>query len=272
MPGSTTRPDQRGHQPLLGVAALAFWLAVWQLVSMAVGQELLVPSPATVLATLAQLAVTPAFWQTTATSLLRVLLGFLAGVLGGVVAAVLTTRYRLVDALLSPLLRVVRAAPVASFIILALVWIPTGRLPAFISFLMVVPVVWESMVQGIARQDRDLLEVAEVFGFGWWQTVRRIRIPLLLPFFATACATGMGLAWKSGVAAEVISRPAIAVGSRLQDAKINLETPQVSAWTITGVVLSLVLEGILRWAAGRATTWLPAGTAPAGEGSVNAEA
>lgn len=245
---------------------------VWQVVSLVVGQELLVPSPATVLTTLLHLAATPDFWQTTAVSLLRVLLGLVTGVAAGVAAAALTTRYRVVDALLSPLLRVVRAAPVASFIILALVWIPTGRLPAFISFLMVVPVVWESMAQGIARQDRDLLEVAEVFGFGRWQTLRRVRIPLLLPFFAAACTTGMGLAWKSGIAAEVISRPPIAVGSRLQDAKIYLETPEVFAWTITVVVLSLILEGALRWAAARATTWLAAGSAPAGEEARDAAA
>ncbi len=265
MPGSTTRRTEPGRRALLGVAALAFWLAAWWVTSVLVGQELLVPSPAAVLVTLVNLAATPSFWQTTALSLLRVLVGFLAGVAAGVAAAVLTTRYAAVDALLSPALRVVRAAPVASFIILALVWIPTGRLPAFISFLMVVPVVWESMAQGIARQDRDLLEVARVFGFGRWQTLRRIRVPLLLPFFAAACTTGMGLAWKSGIAAEVISRPTVAVGSRLQDAKIYLETPEVFAWTITVVVLSLLLEGALRWAAARATTWLAAGRESAGE-------
>ncbi len=272
MPGSTTRRAEPRRRALLGLAAAAFWLAVWWVVSLFVGQELLVPSPATVLATLVQLAGTAAFWQATVVSLSRVLLGFLAGVVAGIAAAVLTTRYPAADALLSPLLRVVRAAPVASFIILALVWIPTGRLPAFISFLMVVPVVWDSMAQGIARQDRDLLEVAQVFGFGRWQTLRRVRIPLLLPFLATACTTGMGLAWKSGIAAEVISRPPIAVGSRLQDAKIYLETPEVFAWTITVVLLSLLLEGVLRWAAGRATTWLSAGPAPAGEEAADAHA
>lgn len=272
MPGSTTRRTERGRRALLGVAALAFWLALWWVTSVLVGQELLVPSPVVTMATLVHLAATPSFWQTTAVSLLRVLLGFLAGVVCGVAAAALTTRYIVADALLSPVLRVIRAAPVASFIILALVWIPTGRLPAFISFVMVVPVVWESMAQGLSRQDRDLLEVAHVFGFGRWQTLRRIRIPLLLPFFTAACTTGMGLAWKSGIAAEVISRPPIAVGSQLQDAKIYLETPEVFAWTITVVVLSLVLEGALRWAASRATPWLAAGSASAGEGAGDAAA
>jgi NitT/TauT family transport system permease protein len=235
------------------VAAALFWLAVWQVASLVVGQELLVPAPAVVGATLLGLAGTPAFWETVGWSLLRVGGGFVAGVVVGCVAAVLTTRFRTADALLSPALRVVRAAPVASFVILALVWIPTGRLPAFISFLMVVPVVWDNVAAGIRGVQRELLELAVVFRFGWWQTLRRVRVPSVLPFLAAACTTGMGLAWKSGVAAEVISRPELSIGRQLQDAKAYLETPAVFAWTITVVALSLLLERLLRLALARFT-------------------
>lgn len=240
---------------------------------MAVGQELLVPAPAVVGSTLLQLVVTASFWQVTGWSLLRVGAGYLAGVVVGCGVAVLTTRYRAADALLAPALRVVRAAPVASFIILALVWIPTGRLPAFIAFGMVVPIVWENMAEGLRRQDRDLLEMAAVYRFGWWPTVRRVRIPLLLPFFSTACTTGLGLAWKSGVAAEVISRPELSIGGQLLDAKVYLDTPAVFAWTITVVALSLALEKLLRVATARwrgGTAPAAAGRATAGRGSVDA--
>lgn len=217
------------------------------------------PSPVVVAATLAGLAGTAEFWQVMGLSLLRMASGFVAGVVAGTAAAVLTTRSRVVDALLSPALRVVRAAPVASFVILALVWIPTGRLPAFIAFAMVVPVVWDTMAQGLRSQDPELLEMARVFGLGRWQTLRRVRIPSLAPFLLSACTTGMGLAWKSGVAAEVISRPEVSIGRELQDARVYLDTPAVFAWTITAVALSLVLERLFRLAARR---WLPSVGAP----------
>jgi NitT/TauT family transport system permease protein len=241
------------RRALYPAAAALFWLTVWQLASMLVGQVLLVPAPAVVLGTLVELFGTSEFWQVTGWSLLRIGVGFLAGVVVGCGAAVLTTRFRVADVLLSPALRVVRAAPVASFIIVALVWIPTGRLPAFIAFLMVVPVVWDNMAEGLRRQDRELLEMASVFRFGWWPTLRRVRIPMLLPYFSTACTTGMGLAWKSGVAAEVISRPELSIGGQLQDAKVYLDTPEVFAWTITAVALSMVLEKVLRVATDRVT-------------------
>lgn len=241
-----------------GAAVVLFWLALWQLASMAVGQELLVPSPAVVAATFGELVVTASFWHITGWSLLRVGLGFLAGVVAGCVVAVLTVRFRTMELLLSPALRVVRAAPVASFIILVLVWIPVGRLPAFISFLMVAPVVWDAMATALRNQSPELLEMAAVFRLGWWPTLRRIRLPQLAPFFVTASTTAMGLAWKSGIAAEVIARPPLSIGRQLQDAKIYLETPAVFAWTITAVGLSLLLEGLLR----RATRRWRAGPVP----------
>ncbi len=218
---------------------------------MLVGQELLVPAPSTVVTTLVGLAGTAQFWQVVGWSLVRIGLGFVAGVVAGCAAAALTHGSRVADALLSPALRVVRAAPVASFVILALVWIPTGRLPVFIAFLMVVPVVWDNISQGLRQLDPQLLELADVFRLGWWEIVRRIRVPSLVPFLTTACATGMGLAWKSGVAAEVISRPYLSIGGELQNAKVYLDTPGVFSWTVVVVALSMLLEKLLRVLAAR---------------------
>lgn len=124
---------------LAGLLSATFWLAVWQIISMIVAQELLVPAPLVVLKALTRLAGTAEFWQSAGLSLIRIVSGFIGGIIFGSISAVLTTRFRLADMLISPMLRIIRATPVASFIILALVWIKTGRLPAFISFLMVVP-------------------------------------------------------------------------------------------------------------------------------------
>ncbi|NLN81673.1 MAG: ABC transporter permease subunit [Clostridiales bacterium] len=230
---------------LAGLLSATFWLAVWQFISMIVAQELLVPAPLVVLKALTRLAGTAEFWQSAGLSLIRIVSGFIGGIIFGSISAVLTTRFRLADMLISPMLRIIRATPVASFIILALVWIKTGRLPAFISFLMVVPVVWSNVEKGIRQTDIKLLEMAKVFRLGRLKTLVSIRIPSVMPYFMAACTTGMGLAWKSGIAAEVISRPDLSIGKQLQNAKIYLETPEVFALTITVVLLSIMLEKIL---------------------------
>lgn len=231
--------------------ALLFWLTVWQLVSLWVGQELLVPSPLAVGRTLLELMGQWQFWGSAGTTLLRVLEGFGLGIAAGVALAGLTLRFSAARWLLAPLLKAVRATPVASFIILALVWLPTGRIPGFISMLMVAPVAWASVEKGVRETDPLLLEMAQLYHMGRWRTLRWIWGPSVAPYLLTACTTGLGFAWKSGVAAEVICRPLLSIGKNLQEAKLYLETPEVFAWTITVAALSLGLESLLMLAAGR---------------------
>ena len=232
----------KGKRIGTALLAAAFWLLVWQGISLLVAQELLVSAPLQVARTLGRLAGDARFWQAAGGSLLRVAVGFAAALAAGSLLAVLTVRFRAADVLLSPLLKIVRAAPVASFIILALVWIRTNTLPAFIAFLMVVPVVWGNVEKGIRETDAGLLEMAKVYRLGWWKTLVRVRIPSVMPYFLAAATTGLGFAWKSGIAAEVICRPAMSIGRQLQDAKVYLETPEVFAWTAVVVALSMVLE------------------------------
>lgn len=230
---------------VIGVGVAAFWLAVWEMLSLYVRAELLLPSPLKVVAVWWSLAKTAAFWSATATSLLRVVCGFSAGVVGGTLLAFATAKLPPLRTLVAPLLHIVRAAPVASFIILALVWIKTAWLPPFIAFLMVLPLVWANVEQGLAETDKKLLEMAKVYHLSPTAVRRHIRLPSLAPYLLSACKTGLGFAWKSGIAAEVICRPAGSVGNALYRAKLLLETPEVFAWTGTVVLLSVGLEALL---------------------------
>lgn len=233
-------------QVLTGIGVAVFWVAVWEAASLLVGQELLLPSPVQVTVTWAQLLPTGGFWLSVLLSLARVAAGFAAAVLTGSILAVLTTRFSPVSRLLSPILHTVRATPVASFIILAYVWLRVQILPAFIAFLMVVPLVWENVSRGIAETDRKLLETARVFRLSRGDTVRRVWWPSVRPYWEAACAAGWGFAWKSGIAAEVICCPELSIGRELHDAKAYLHTPAVFAWTATVILMSVVCEKLLR--------------------------
>ena len=229
-------------RPLRSLIAWAFWLAVWAGSAALVGQELLIPGPVSVLRTLFELAGTLPFWQSAALSLLRIFGGFAAGVLLGAALAVLTFRFELMDALFSPVIRIVRATPVASFIILTLLWVGHSLVPVFISMLMVTPVVWQSLRTAIEETDAELLEMARVYRFGALKTARLVYLPSVRPAFFAACVTSLGLAWKSGIAAEVLCLPKSAIGTGLYYSKIYLETPSLFAWTAVVVLLSFVLE------------------------------
>ena len=227
----------------------AFWLGVWQLCAFLVerwvegrGNELLLPYPATVARSLAVLALSPAFWQTVAATLGRIVAGMAVGTLAGVLLAVFTWRFVWADRLFSPVIRVIRATPVASFILLLLLWISRNLVPGVISGLMVLPVVWENLTRGLGETDRQLLELARAYRFSTWKRVRLVYLPSLRPYFLSAVTTSMGLAWKSGVAAEVIGIPEGSIGEQLYYSKLYLDTAGLFAWTFVIIIVSALFE------------------------------
>ena len=198
--------------------AVAFWLAVWQAAAMAIGQEVFLVSPVQALRTLVQLLPRADFWQRVGFSSGRILLGF------------------------APVMQLVKATPVASFIILALVWVRGSALSVLISFLMVLPVLYGAVRTGIAGADVQLLEMAAVFRLPAGRRLRAIWLPAVLPAFRQGCSVALGICWKSGVAAEVIGLPNGSIGDALYRAKITLSTGELFAWTFVIILLSAGFE------------------------------
>lgn len=223
-----------------------FWLGFWEILALVVGQEILLPSPLTVIEVLLTELITKSFWLSVGASFLRVLIGFAAAVIGGAIFGFITAKISFLRTLFAPLLHVVRAAPVASFIILALIWIQTDLLPAFISFLMGFPIVWNAVQDAVMQGDPEREEAAKVFRLGVRKTFRYVTVPAVFPAFVTSSVTCLGFCWKSAVAAEVICRPLHAIGSDLERAKMLLESPHVFAYTAVTVLLSLLLERLFR--------------------------
>lgn len=236
----------------------AFWLGVWQFAALFARSKRLdffLPTPWTVLQTLAGLCTTGEFWATIALSLGRILAGMVVGVVLGVLLAALTCANSWADRLLSPMIRMIRAVPVASFILLVMLAVYRSTVPMVIVTLMVLPVVWSGMNQGIRQTDRQLLELARAYRFSRWKTVKLVYLPSVQPYLLSAVTTAMGLAWKSGVAAEVLCTPRQAIGTEVYNAKFYLEIPTLFAWTAVVVALSLTMEWLLaaalrRWKGG----------------------
>ena len=227
------------------LSALVFWLALWWVLALLTASELLLPSPGATVRRLLTLLPTGAFWLTVGTTLLRILCGAVAGIVLGTLLAVLTCRFSLLRALFDPLLTVIKSTPVVSVIILLLVWLGRGILPSVVVVLMVVPPVWSNVSAGIEGTDPLLLQMAKTYRFPRARVLRRIYLPSVLPHFLAACRSALGLAWKSGVAAEVLTVPAISIGKKLADSKSYMETLDLFAWTLVVILCSLAIEKLL---------------------------
>ena len=232
---------------------------MWKLLSLWVGNGLLLPGPVAVLFRLGQLALTGLFWKATAFSLLRVLAGALLAVLLGTLLAVLCCRWKVADTLFAPFVTVIKSTPVASFIVLLLLFLGRDLLPVVIVVLMALPVIWGNLCAGIRSTDPLLLRTAKIFGFSRGRTLRRVYLPSVMPHFLSACRTSLGLSWKAGIAAEVLTVPALSMGKLLMEAKQYWEVTDLFAWTMMVILCSLLIEKVLMGAIGRLGKQYPTG-------------
>lgn len=222
--------------------AIFLWVLVWHVSAIRMGKPLLLPTPATVLDRLGELIITQDFWRITLRSLLRVLGGIASGIGIAIIVSAITAAFRPLEILLSPLISVIKSTPVASFIILAMLWIEDNTLPVFISFLMVFPVVWANLHTALRAIPAPYHDLARIYRLPFERRVRRIYAPHALPYFLSACRSSLGLAWKAGIAAEVLALPALSIGKHLKDSQLYLETTDLFAWTAVVIVMSLILE------------------------------
>lgn len=232
-------------------AILLFWIAVWQVLSLIVAHELLIPSPLSTLKALINLAQTKEFYLSVGVSLLRIVIGFTLGVVIGFLCGIFSAKSSFFKELTAPAVQLIKAVPVASFIILAFFWFESTYLPIFIAFLMVVPIIWSSTETALLGIDKKYIEMGQVFRLTKTQIFFKIKLPLIFPSFISAALTSLGFAWKSGIAAEVIAKPLNSLGSMLEQSKTHLEISEVFALTAVVAILSLILEVALKKLFGR---------------------
>ena len=224
---------------------ILFWIGVWAVGAALVDKAVLLPSPVSVFARIFGLMTEMQFWKIVLLSLLRMMEGIVIAIICGVLLGFFTCRYHWLEALLSPLLTVIKVTPVASFILLALIWIGRDVVPALIAGMIVLPVVWTNISTGLRQTDQGLLEMARVYRVSPRITLRRIVIPSVMPYFLSAVQTGVGIGWKAGVAAEVLTVPTYAIGKMIYESKLYLETTDLFAWSLVVIVISLLIEKLM---------------------------
>ena len=242
-------------------AVAAFWLAVWVFAAALVAQPLILPGPGAVVVALLRLVCDASTWTILVGSGLRILGGLaLAAVCGGVLAGV-SVRSRTFARLVAPALSFVKATPVACVVVLLLIWLGSARVSIAAVFLMALPGVYFSLVEGLAQVDKPLEQMFRLHGVRGWRLFFAHTWREVLPFVLSCARAVIGMSWKAGVAAEVIGVVGGSIGEKLYEAKIYLQTGDLLAWTAVIVALSALFERAVlallrrccRWAKGGRT-------------------
>lgn len=233
---------------------LLFWVFIWDLFSALVNNSYFLPSVLETFSALLVIVRSKYFLKVVFYTLLRVVFGLFLGCILGIILAFLSNTFASVKALITPLMSIIKSTPVATFIIILWVMMSGDSLAVFIAVLMVMPIIWQNTINGFNSIDRELVEVCHVYEFSFSKKMRILVFPSLKKFLIPAIITSIGLAWKSEIAAEIISYTKNSIGQYINDSKYNFDTSSVFAWTVIIIIMSISLEKITKYFLGRHRT------------------
>lgn len=228
-----------------------FWISVWWIVALLVNDSYLLPSPLDTLLALKELICLESFYKVVLLSFLRVIWGLILGITFGTVLAFVCHKLGFLRTLIAPIISILKAMPVATFILLLWVSLRGSALTIFIGFIMVMPIIFQNVLSGLDSIDRELTEVATVFGFGTFKKLKLLIFPSIKSYLFPAIITSVGLAFKSQIAAEIIAYTKNSIGQYIYDANYALKTDYVFAWAAVIVAFSIGLESLCRYLLGR---------------------
>ena len=225
---------------------ILFWLVIWYVIALLINNDLLFPGPIVVLSKLISMSISIGFWTSIIMSILRVVLGIVIALITAVILSIVSYKFRIIHDFVSPLMKVARATPVASFIILIALFIGASTVPSVITIIMVFPIIWQSVYDGLSHVDNDLKEVCIIYKLSFKKQLRVLYFPSILPQFSSAVITSIGLGWKAGIAAEILFPPVKSIGKAIYDSNWLLKTEELFAWTLVVILLSIGIEELVK--------------------------
>lgn len=240
--------EQRSRKYILKMTWIVlFWLILWEAADRIIDNRIILSGPVHIVQALVRHMTETDFWVICAASFLRITAGFLLSFLAGFFLAVFSHRFRLLQDFISPIMMTLKVVPMISFVIMLLIWVGNQALTVYLSFLIVLPLIYTSTLSGLNAVDQNLLEISREYGFSRWYRFLYVYRPAFMPFVLSSCKVSLGMSWKSGIMAEVIGTPRPSIGREMYAAKTYLQTADLFAWTIVVIILSLLFEKAFLW-------------------------
>ena len=223
-------------------ASVAFWLVVWQVASAWLAQPLILPGPVEVVRAFWSVVSGAGFWAKVGFSATRILGGLALAYVVACPLAFAASRVPVVSALLKPPLVAIKATPVACVVVLLLIWLGASNVSLVAVLLMALPGLYFAFVTGFSQASPALDELLRVHGVKGVRRALAFVWPEAQPFVLSASQATIGMAWKAGVAAELIGSPLGSIGERIYQAKLLLDTPELFSWTLVVIALASLSE------------------------------
>ncbi|MFD1775260.1 ABC transporter permease [Paenibacillus rhizophilus] len=246
----------KGAQVLLGLLLPVTVLALWQALGhYGLISDLLFPTPYTIAASFASLAVSGDLWSNLRISAVRVLLGFALGGGLGLVFGILVGLFKRSEKLLDPSLQMIRMIPSLAVVPLFILWFGIGEeskvlLIAKAAFFPL----YINTFMGIRSVDNKLFEVSRVLGFSRPKQILKLVLPGAVPNIMLGARLSLGLSWLGLVVAELIASTS-GIGYMMSDARQFADTPVVFVGILIFAVCGLLSDTAMRLIEHRLLRW-----------------
>lgn len=237
-------------------ASLTVFVALWGIAAWFVGSRHL-PDPGAVLGVLLKEAASGALWHHLGITLFRVALAFSVAMVLGAAIGLAVGANKTADKFFDSWLVLFLNLPALVIIALCYVWFGTTEATAVAAVAInKIPNVAVQMREGARSLSKDLAEMAEIYGFGPWKTLRHVTIPQLAPFWAAAARSGLALVWKIVLVVEALGGHPTGVGHQIHSAFGNFDVPVILAYALAFIVIIQAVElGILQPLQARVNKW-----------------
>lgn len=225
---------------------ILFWLLVWHAAAEAVGNNYFLPSVKSTFESLIEILKSRQSYLWIMMTFFRVVYSFILGSILGLGLGIICNHCSFIFTLLSPIFTIIKSTPVACFITILWVSFSGDAVSIIIGVIMVMPIIWQNVMDGYKSIDPQLKEITYVYKFNKFKKFKFLTLPSLKKFLVPAIITSCGLCWKAEIAAEIMAYTTKSIGQSISDAKYDSNSPAVFAWSIIIIVLSVVLEFFTR--------------------------
>ena len=244
------KPNLPYIKPMVFIFTIVLFLALWDLSSYITDDNFLLPSLKETAVSLYDIIAHGSFLKFIFIAFFRVFAGLVSGVALGVFVAALCYKFDVIKTIVSPIISVMKATPVACIIVLLWIRFNYTEIAILVVLLMVTPIVWQNVYDGLKSIDQSMLEVTYVFELTAWQKIRALYFPSTLKYLLPAVITSIGMAWKAEIAAEIMTYSNI--GELIRNFKtLTFDTAAIFAWTIIIIAFSMIFERGTKYLLGR---------------------
>lgn len=228
------------------ILGIIIFILLWFLISLKINSEIVFPNILTIIKKLIEIVLEKSFYKDLFLSLIRVFITFILSFLLSIILGILSGIFSSIRYMLMPIINFIRTIPTIPLILAAIIWFNNNTVPIFVSMLVIFPIMYDAVVNGIINVDKNLIEMSLSYNVSLKNQIKSLYIPSIKPYILTAISQSMGITWKSILAAEILALPSLGIGSKLYESHLYLDTVSLFAYCLIAVIFNGIFEIIIR--------------------------